>query len=463
MFIRLVFEPEKTMKTIAFLPTIATGALVASIALTTGCGQAPTGKSSGNADPLAALEKEISSLKTKLAKAQSRIDSLRAQINSAGPAVADYGLSVPEILEELMEIKMTSENRRVVQRRINFLLESLVEQGEASVPHIREFLNKMEDIDFVVQRSDEEREGRGRGRDGRDGRGGRASMSFDQAPSLRIGLIDILKAIGGSSAEAALGEILTKTARGFEVAYTAKTVRDMIGPDAFRDEALEAAHALLNDPVEVSNPNSYDRNAKRYLFSVLEMYNDQTFIQSAQGLLVREDGKIDDTVLDYLDDVGKERAMDAIYQAFNSGQVTDRGDLADLTRAGLKYTGSNPQANQMFKDIMSSDEYDMRVKWSALREMDDAEDDATLQVRLNLMQGLQASGDDATDKVVQMYTRQMEAKINGEKFDMRKEMQSLGTDFWRNTFGRGESGDRGSGGNNRGENRRNQPTIVPAP
>ena len=451
------------MKTIAFLPIIATGALVASIALTTGCSQAPNGKSSGNADQLVALEKEISSLKTKLANAQSRIDGLRAQINSAGPAVADYGLSVPEILEELMEIKMTSENRRAVQRRINFLLESLVEEGEASVPHIREFLNKMEDIDFVVQRSDEEREGRGRGR---DGRGGRASMSFDQAPSLRIGLIDILKEIGGSSAEAALGEILSKTARGFEVAYTAKTVRDMIGPDAFRDEALEAAHALLNDPVEVSNPNSYDRNAKRYLFSVLEMYNDQTFIQSAQGLLVREDGKIDDTVLDYLGDVGKEGAMDTIYQAFNSGQVTDRGDLADLARAGIKFTGSNPQANQMFKDIMSSDEYDMRVKWSALREMDDAEDDATLQVRLNLMQGLQASGDDATDKVVQMYTRQMEAKINGEKFDMRKEMQSLGTDFWRNAFGRGESGDRGdrgSGGNNRGENRRNQPTIVPAP
>ena len=446
------------MKTIAFLPTIATGALVASIALTTGCSQAPTGKSSGNADQLVALEKEISSLKTKLANAQSRIDGLRAQINSAGPAVADYGLSVPEILEELVEIKMTSENRRTVQRRINFLLESLVEQGQASVPHIREFLNKMEDIDFVVQRSDEEGRGRGRG-----GRGGRTSMSFEQAPSLRIGLIDILKEIGGSSAEAALGEILTKTARGFEVAYTAKTVREMIGPDAFREEALDAAHALLNDPVEVSNPSSYDRNAKRYLFSVLEMYNDQTFIQSAQGLLVREDGKIDDTVLDYLGDVGKEGAMDTIYQAFSSGQVTDRGDLADLARAGVKFTGSNPQANQMFKEIMSSDEYDMRVKWQALSEMDEAEDEATLQVRLNLMQELQASGDDSTDKVVQMYTRQIEAKINGEEFDMRKEMRSLGTDFWRNAFGRGESGDRGSRDNNRGESRRNQPTIVPAP
>ena len=50
---------------------------------------------------------------------------------------------------------------------INAFVPRLVEQGEASVPHIREFLNKMEDIDFVVQRSDEEGEGRGRGRGGR--------------------------------------------------------------------------------------------------------------------------------------------------------------------------------------------------------------------------------------------------------------------------------------------------------
>jgi len=65
-----------------------------------------------------------------------------------------------------------------------------------------------------------------------------------------------------------------------------------------------------------------------------------------------------------------------------------------------------------------------------------------------------------------MYTRQIEAKVNGEEFDMRKEMQGLGTDFWRNAFGRGENGDRGDRGsrdNNRGGNRRNQPTIVPAP
>ena len=436
--------------------------------LTVGCGQAPdTGESSENSANAEALQKENASLKKQLADTRSRIDSMRAQLNGASAPVVDGGLSAEEIIDELMNVKLTSKNRRAAERRVQFLFESLIQQGDAAVPHIRAFLNKMEDVEFTVQRSEEEEEGRGRGRgQGNDwmerfrGRTRGTSLDFEQPPSLRIGLIDILKEIGGSSAEAVLGEVLSKTARGFEVAYVAKTVRSLIGPDAFRVEALAAAHELLSDPVEVLNPNNFDRNSQRYLFSVLEMYNDQTFIQSAQGLLVREDGKINGTVLDYLDDVGKEQAMDAIYQAFNGGQVTDRGDLSRLARAGLKYTGSNPQANQMFKDIMSSDDYDIQVKWSALREMDDAEDDATLQARLALMQGVQASGDNTTDRVVQMYTRQLEAKVNGEEYDMRDEMRNVARELFSREGGRGgrERGER-----NRGGDRGNQPTVVPAP
>ena len=39
---------------------------------------------------------------------------------------------------------------------------------------------------------------------------------------------------------------------------------------------------------------------------------------------------------------------------------------------------------------------------------------------------------------------------------MRKEMQGLGGDFWRNAFGRGDR-DRDR---SRGEERRNQPTVI---
>ncbi len=455
------------MKNIPLLNNLAQIAVVALLAIVAGCGQAPSSGNSADAAKIDALEQQNEKLKASLAKAQKRIGDLLAD-RGGTPTVVQAGLSVPEILDELREIKMTSENKSSVQRRINFLLESLVEQGDASVPHIRDFLNEMEDVEFAVQRSSEEEEGRGRGGRGSDwmermrnrGRSS-SSLSFEQPPSLRIALMDVLKEIGGSNAEATLGEVLSKTARGFEVAYVAKTVRSMIGDDAYRKEAIAAAHDLLTNPIEIPNPNNFDKNSKRYLFNVLEMYNDQTFIQTAQGMLVTDDGKIDKTVLGYLNDVGKEQSMDAIYQAFNSGKVTDRGDLEDLAEAGVKYAGSNPQANQMFNDIMSSDDTDMRVKWSVLREMDDSDDTAVLQSRLNLMSNIQPSENDAENKVMQMYSKQLEAKINGEEFDMRNEMRSLGTDFWRNAFGgRGDDRDRGNRGRDRGNDRRNQPTII---
>ena len=453
------------MKNNSLLKPLTQAAAVALVVVAVGCGQSPNTGDAADAAKIESLAKDKESLRAKLESAQKRIDLLQSE-RGGSTTVVNAGPSVPDILDELVEIKMTSANKSAVQRRINYLLESLVEQGDDSVPHIREFLNKMEDVEFAVQRSEEENEEgrRGRGGDWTErfrNRGRGSSLNFEQPPSLRIGLIDVLKEIGGESAQSALGEVLSKTARGFEVAYVAKTVREMMGDDAFRKEAIAAAHDLLSNPIEIPNPNSFDRNSKRFLFNVLEMYDDQTFIESAQGMLITGDGKIDDTVLDYLDDVGKEQAIDSIFQAFNSGNVTDRGDLADLARAGIKYTGSNPQANQMFKDIMTGDEYDMRVKWSALREMDDAEDNATLTARLQLMQNIPSSGNDGQDKIVGMYSRQIEAKINGEEYDMRSEMRNLGGDFWRSAFGdMGRGRDRGG---DRGGDRRNQPTIVPAP
>ena len=266
------------MKTVPYLTKVASVTLTAAVILTVGCGQNPApGESSANSANAEALQKENASLKKQLANARSRIDSLSAQLNGAEAPVVDGGMSAEEIINELMDVKLTTKNRRATERRVQFLFESLMQQGDAAVPHIRAFLNKMEDVEFTVQRSEEEEEGRGRGRGGDwterlRNRVRGSSLDFEQPPSLRIGLIDILKEIGGSSAEAALGEVLSKTARGFEVAYVAKAVRGLIGPDAFRDEALAAAHELLSDPVEVPNPSSFDRNAKRYLYSVLEMY-----------------------------------------------------------------------------------------------------------------------------------------------------------------------------------------------
>jgi chromosome segregation ATPase len=135
------------MKKFPFLTKAASGALTAAMILTVGCGQAPeTGAPSGSSASAEALQKEIASLKKKLADARSRIDSLRAQLNGASASVVDGGLSAEEIIDELMNVKLTSKNRRAAERRVQFLFESLIQQGDAAVPHIRAFLNKMEDV-----------------------------------------------------------------------------------------------------------------------------------------------------------------------------------------------------------------------------------------------------------------------------------------------------------------------------
>ena len=136
-------------------------------------------------------------------------------------------MSVPEILDELIEIKLGSKNRRRGQRRLSYLFESLALQGDAAVPLIREFLNKMEDVDFAVQREGESDEERNQ----RYSRF-RATLNFSQPPTLRIGLIDMLAEIGGDQAEATIGELLSTTGRGVEIAYAGKIIQSWLGKDA---------------------------------------------------------------------------------------------------------------------------------------------------------------------------------------------------------------------------------------
>jgi hypothetical protein len=368
-------------------------------------------------------------------------------------------MAVPEILGELIEIKLVSKNRSSVQRRLSYLFESLALQGDAAVPLIREFLNKMEDVDFAVQREGESDEESKR----RYSRF-RATLNFSQPPTLRVGLIDILAEIGGDHAEAAVAELLGTTARGFEIAYAAKTIQGWLGKESYRDEALAAAHELLLAPVEAVGGNQFDRVSKNYLFMVLDMYDDQTFIQSAQGMFINDDGRIDRTILDYYEDVGKVRALDAMVQAFRSGRVHE-DDMDNLAEAVSRYAGINPQADQLFRDIMTGDQYNMETKLDAIRSFTQSDGDAStpgvpphvLQARLNLVNTLQYDESDLMGKGMQLLALQLEAQISGERQDERK-MRETASRLFRDMQKR-ESEERRSGQRTPSA----QPTIIPAP
>jgi len=448
------------MKLAKLFPRAEIVMISVSAVLFVGCGKAPsTDGSAANAIQAEALRKEVDSLKTKLANAQSRLDSLREQINDGGVPLSNGGMSVPEILDELIELKLSSKNRRSVQRRLSYLFESLALQGDAAVPLIREFLNKMEDVDFEVQREGESDEERSR----RYSRF-RATLNFSQPPTLRIGLIDMLAEIGGDHAEATIAELLSSTGRGFEIAYAAKIIQGWLGKDAYRTEALAAAHELLLDPIEAVGGNHFDRLSKNYLFMVLDMYDDQTFIQSAQGMFINDDGRIDRTILDYYEDVGKVRALDAMVQAFRSGRVHE-DDMDNLAEAASRYTGINPQADQLFRDIMTGDQYNMETKMDAIRSFTQSDGDAStpgvpknvLQARLNLVNTLQYDESDLMGKGMALLALQLESQISGERTDERK-MRDAASRLFRDMQKR-ESEERRSG--QRTPSR--QPTVVPAP
>ena len=401
------------------------------------CGQAPQESISNTDAEIANLERQIESLKDRLAKVKSRITELQIELGVGGEPVVQGGYrSAPEIIEELMGLNMTAANRRAVQRRLSFLFESLAKQGDTAIPHIRDFLRKMEDVDFIIdQRSENDID---KEKEHWRSRMVNVPLEFEYPPSLRIGLIDILAEIGGADAQDTIAEVLTSSGRGFEVAYSANKLRSMLGKDAYRDEALNVAHDLLTAPIEIIGGNKFDAASKQYLFTVLKMYGDKTFVQIAQGQLVNEEGRIDRSVLSYFENIADGRAIDAVVQAMQSGQLRE-GDMREMARVAVQGVGqNNVQADSLFQDIMTSDQYSLDVKMETIRSMDNSEDLANmnkneqatiLQSRLDLMDRLQLGEDDIMARANEIYSGRVESKLENRGFDDERQYETMHSDF----------------------------------
>ena len=400
------------------------------------CGQHPQKITSNRDSEIANLERQIELQKSRLAKAKSRIAELQIELGPDAELVVQGGYrSAPEIIEELMELKMTAA-RRVNQRRLGFLFESLAEQGDTAVPHIRDFLRKMEDVDFIIdQRSEKDID---KEKEHWRSRLVNVPLEFEYPPSLRIGLIEILAEIGGPDAQDAIAEVLTSSGRGFEVAYSANKLRSMLGKDAYRDEALNVAHDLLTDPIDIVGGNKFDAASKQYLFAVLKMYGDKTFVQTAQAQLINEEGRIDRSVLSYFENIGGGRAIDAVVQAMQSGQLRET-DMREMARVAVQGVGqNNVQADSLFQDIMTSDQYSLDVKMETIRSMDNSEDltnmdkseqAAVLQSRLDLMDRIQLGEDDIMSRANEIYSGRIEAKLENRGFDDERRYDAMHADF----------------------------------
>jgi hypothetical protein len=228
------------------------------------------------------------------------------------------------ILDELTRLKVAANQPRAM-RRVIALLEQLSDAGTAALPVISQFLATGNDVTYEAG-----------GRAPRDLQGIVSSL----APlTLRFGLFDVVRQIGGDDAEAVLATSLGKTLRGVELAYLTELV-EQLAPGKYRDTALATAKGLM-----ATTAAGADRD---YLFSVLKRFGDDSYVATAQAQLVQADGKVDRSALKYLQQTLGDKSVALAAQTYKDARVTEADSKESLARVALAYVGANEQAGELF-------------------------------------------------------------------------------------------------------------------
>jgi len=285
-------------------------------------------------------------LEKSLAGARGRTVTIETPAAAAQTAGLVKGPSARDAVEKLKTLKIApGPGQTRSMRQVVHELENLIAGGPDALPAIREFLARNEDLDYDANSAG------GRGKNG-------SGMSFDPRisteflvpPSLRIGLFDVLRQIGGKEAETLLAQALGTTGRGLEVAYLARVLQEM-APDKYRDLAVNAARDLLtNPPAKGSAPlDKFDQN---YLYGVLAFFNDASLVPQAQAQLVGADGRIDRAALKYLQGALGEQSIAIAQQAWNDPR-TQADQKEPLARVALTYLGVNPQAEALYQTAIN--------------------------------------------------------------------------------------------------------------
>ena len=300
--------------------------------------------------------------------------------------------SPKQILELLHTLKPVGTARIATIRKIVHELEELAEWQDKAVPEIRDFLARNEDLDYSMPRTE--------GEDGGDRRfsppwaRSTPQTEFTLPPSMRIGLVDVLREIGSEEAEQVLAGVLGTSGRAVEVAYLARMLEEM-APGKYREIALNAAKDLLRNPLAIDNPNRLDEQAEGYLYGILELYNDTSFIDEAKRLLVNSDGRMNRNAQHYLTKTQGENVVATFYDVYKNNVVSNTWDKVSVANRILDFAGPNQQENAFFKEIITSSDIDSRMRSFAVMRlaggfggMDSPTDPNVIRSRMELLDSL---------------------------------------------------------------------------
>ena len=249
-------------------------------------------------------------------------------------------LSPEEIIVRLQTLRVSpGVSAAPVLRQAVYLLEELTRSGPKALPPIREFLARYQDAELDPSQL--------------PGRGARDwPLEFALPPSLRFGLFDVVRRIGGLGAEEILAESLARTGRGVEVAWLARALQGM-APDKYRDQVLAVAHTLLANATPVDPASPLDRNHRDHLFAVLAFFGDASFAEEAQTQLVRTDSQVDRGALKYLQQTLGAQAVPIVAQAYQNPLLTNSAGKEPLARLALTYVGADAQANEFYQKTIN--------------------------------------------------------------------------------------------------------------
>jgi hypothetical protein len=289
------------------------------------------------ADQQGIWQAEKAELQAELTKAKLRPKMTAAPVSSVNtPEPAGSNRLTPtEIIARLQSLNGISGGPAVRHRQAIYWCEELVQAGPGALPAIREFLSRFEELDLDTASFP--------AKGGRD----RVPLEFTVPPSLRFGLFDILRRIGGDDAEKILAENLTATGRGVELAYLTQVLHEL-APSKYREAALQSARELLTVGAPLTSASPLDKNHRDYLFGVLSFYGDKSFYPEAQAQLVRADHQIDRSALKYLQQILGPSAVPILAQAYQNPLLADSNGKEPLARVALNYVGLDPQANEFY-------------------------------------------------------------------------------------------------------------------
>lgn len=256
----------------------------------------------------------------------------RTADNAGSSGFASTG--APPVLARLASLNVNSRSPQSV-RQLLVQLEALREMGPAALPAIREFLAAGQDLDYDSPLA-------------RTGfRDGRVPADFVVPPSLRLGLLEVVKNIGGAEATELLAKELKTTGRGVEAAYIAAALQQ-IAPGQFQEAAMTAARDLLAMPLGAAAQGPLDRADREYLYGMLAAAGDRSQLAPAQSQLVLPTGGIDRGALRFLQQTLGEEAVAIATQIWDDPRVAanQRQPLAALA---LAYVGVSGRAEQLWE------------------------------------------------------------------------------------------------------------------